>query len=628
MDISAFYEVRDRLYNAALAGSSIIKEDFRLKRAVEGLAELAEKGKVFAALKQKCEKLLEAGPDASSQLADCIALADAVAVTLGQNGVPEGGESVGLKEHAGIWEQEPPVGNVTYREMQEALELLSKGSENTIKIADKYPGVLTDIRFGRAVADGLNGRASEYGERFAALVLEICGDGLKQIYKDSLDLKDESAKGRQIKVIASVYGAKENAWYQELARNETISQKVRLEAISALSCSTDNEDVLMELYKTGKGKIKSAALESLARSGAAGIDNYFEKMLAKEDFSGSDEELIRVSPSETAAACVWKYVQLCEADNKKPPKMNLLERKTGPVAAEAFFRMLKLMNKGRRSSGTSILIGNLIEGIPGADELIEQLYEKSPERFSGAYAYCGLVNGTLSVSDLMRVQDMIYGNYCEDEKCPARYKFASEMLRNIRLIPVLGEYRVEWTRGFDFLTRKIGKELPQAILDVLTDPAALKSFNAAAECCVSLSKLCLSSDPATRALCEDTVNGAYSVGPWEHERIMKAAIPFLEKAIEAHPSVYYGTPVHKLITDKKGRVDLYYEFVCKNAEVQSIRPSVAPGAGWYGSMRVDIADHEQKVKEYQYAKNQLNKLFSKVSKEDKQKIMRVIDEVI
>ena len=198
MDISAFYEVRDRLYNAALAGSSIIKEDFRLKRAVEGLAELAEKGKVFAALKQKCEKLLEAGPDASSQLADCIALADAVAVTLGQNGVPEGGESVGLKEHAGIWEQEPPVGNVTYREMQEALELLSKGSENTIKIADKYPGVLTDIRFGRAVADGLNGRASEYGERFAALVLEICGDGLKQIYKDSLDLKDESAKGRQI----------------------------------------------------------------------------------------------------------------------------------------------------------------------------------------------------------------------------------------------------------------------------------------------------------------------------------------------------------------------------------------------------------------------------------------------
>ena len=145
---------------------------------------------------------------------------------------------------------------------------------------------------------------------------------------------------------------------------------------------------------------------------------------------------------------------------------------------------------------------------------------------------------------------------------------------------------------------------------------------------MSLSKLCLSSDPATRALCEDTVYGPYSVGPWEHERIMKAAIPFLEKAIEAHPSLYYGTPVHKLITDKKGRVDLYYEFLCKNSEVQSLRPSVAPGAGWYGSMRVEIPDHDQMVKEYQYAKDRVNKMFSKVRAEDRQKIMRVIDEMI
>ena len=52
MEISVFYEVQDRLYNAALAGSNIIAEDFRLKRAVEALGALAEKGKVFAALKQ------------------------------------------------------------------------------------------------------------------------------------------------------------------------------------------------------------------------------------------------------------------------------------------------------------------------------------------------------------------------------------------------------------------------------------------------------------------------------------------------------------------------------------------------------------------------------------------------
>ena len=629
MEISVFYEVQDRLYNAALAGSNIIAEDFRLKRAVEALGALAEKGKVFAALKQKCEKLLEAGADAPSQLADCIALADAIAVTLGHNGVPESAETAEPKECSGIWQQKFPVSDVTYREMQEALELLRKGSENTLKIPDKYPKVLTDIRFCRAVAEGLNGKASEFGDRFAAIVLEICGDDLKELIKDSLDPLDESAKGRQVKVIANVYGERESAWYRELALNEAVSQKVRLEAIEALGCSTENEDALMELYKTGKGKIKTAALEALVRSGAKAIEPYMESIYEKDDFSVADEEMIRISKSETGAKCALKYTQLCEADQKKAPKLVLLERKTGAVAEEAFIKMVKLAQQRRRgSNGTSILIGNLMEGIEGADKMIESLFEKYPDRYAGAYAYCGLVNGTLKAADLMRVNEMIFGNFCEDHKCPAPYKFTSEMIRKIRLIPVSGRYCIEWGTGYNFFTRSIGTELPQAFLDVLTDPAALKSFNATAECCVSLSKLCLSSDPATRDLCDEYIYGAYSVGEWEHERIMSAAIPFLKKAIEAHPSVYYGTPVHKLITDKKGRDDLYYEFVCKNAEVQSLSPRVSPGAGWSGNNRVEIPDHEQMVREYKYAKDQLNKLFSKVSKEDKQKIMRVIDEVI
>ena len=629
MDISAFYEVRDRLYNAALAGSSIIKEDFRLKRAVEGLAELAEKGKVFAALKQKCEKLLEAGPDAPSQLADCIALADAVAVTLGQNGVPEGGVTAGLKGQSGIWEQNNPVSDVTYREMQDALELLNKGSENTFKILDKYPKLLTDIRFCQAVADGLNGKASEFGDRFAAIVLEICGDDLKELMKDSLNPFDESAKGRQVKVIASVYGARESAWYQELAVNESVSQKVRLAAIEALGCSAENEDVLMELYKTSKGKIKTAALESLVRSGAAGIEPYMESIYEKDDFTPADENLMKLSPSEAGAKCVLKYAQMCETDKNKPPKMVLLERKTGAVAEEAFIRMTKLIpQRGRGNFGSSILIGDLIEGLEGADKLIESLYEKYPDRYSDAYAYSRLLNGTLKAEDLMRVKNMVFGNFCEDPNCPAPYKFTSEMIRKIRVLPVTDQYRIEWVSGFNFFTGKLGTGLPQAFLDVLTDPAALKNFSAAAECCVSLTKLCLSSDPATRDLCAEYSYGPYSIGAWEHERIMSVAIPFLEKAIKAHPSLYYGTLVHKLITDTKGRVDLYYEFLCKNVEIQSLRPSVSPGAGWRGSPRVEIADHEQMVKEYQYAKDQLNKMFSKVSKEDKQKIMRVIDEVI
>ena len=629
MEIAVFYEVQDRLYNAALAGSNILAEDFRLKRAVEGLAALAEKGKVFAALKQKCEKLLEAGEDASSQLADCIALADAIAVTLGHSGAADAEEVFEAEESSGIWRQKNPVSNVSYREMQQALELLHKASENTLKITEKYPEVLTDIRFGAAVAEALNGKASEQGDRFAAIVLEICGDDLKKILKDSLDLSDEAAKGRQVKVIASVYGAKENAWYRQLAQDETVPQKVRLEAISALTCSMENEDLLMELYKTGKGKIKAAAIEALARIGAEGILPYLEKICEKEDVSTTEENLIRFSPAEVCEKYALRRVQWGEDNPQKSRRLDLLDYKTGPMAEEACIRLANVLRKRYRGVGgvQDTLISNLIEGSTGTVEMIQRLYMREPDKFSEAYAYSRLLAGALTTEDIMRVKGTLYPSFRVDEKCPPAYKFASEMARKLRAIPVINKYRIEWQNGMQCYTEYIGEQFPQVLLDVLTGKDALKSFHATAECCVTLSKMCLGSDPATKDLAED-YGYSYSIGAWDHERIMSAAIPFLENAIEAYPAVYYGSLAHVLIPDRKGRVDLYYEFVCKNAELMSQTPAVSPGGGWLGNMRVEIPDREQMVKEYQYAKDQLNKLFCKVSKEYKQKIMSVIDEVI
>ena len=42
MDISKFYELRERLYNTAAAGCMTVSEDFRLKRAVDDFKQLGE----------------------------------------------------------------------------------------------------------------------------------------------------------------------------------------------------------------------------------------------------------------------------------------------------------------------------------------------------------------------------------------------------------------------------------------------------------------------------------------------------------------------------------------------------------------------------------------------------------
>ena len=60
MDISKFYELRERLYNTAAAGCMTVSEDFRLKHAVEDFKPLAQANKAFGKLFSLCEKLLSA----------------------------------------------------------------------------------------------------------------------------------------------------------------------------------------------------------------------------------------------------------------------------------------------------------------------------------------------------------------------------------------------------------------------------------------------------------------------------------------------------------------------------------------------------------------------------------------
>lgn len=70
MNTTPFYELHDRLYDRASAGCASIAEDFRLKRAVENMAPLAEANKTFARLGNMCAKLFTE-PEPALLLAEC-----------------------------------------------------------------------------------------------------------------------------------------------------------------------------------------------------------------------------------------------------------------------------------------------------------------------------------------------------------------------------------------------------------------------------------------------------------------------------------------------------------------------------------------------------------------------------
>lgn len=91
MDITPIYDLRGRLRAAFIAGTNLLAEDFRLKRAVEAFAPLEKAAPVFARVGELSRMLIEPGEAGAEGkegiLLDAITLVDAVCCTQGAVGV-------------------------------------------------------------------------------------------------------------------------------------------------------------------------------------------------------------------------------------------------------------------------------------------------------------------------------------------------------------------------------------------------------------------------------------------------------------------------------------------------------------------------------------------------------------
>ena len=157
MNLQPLYDVKERLEAAAIAGTGLLGEDFRLQRAAEGLKPLAGASPVFAKIDGGLAKLLSAPAEArSGLLLDTLALVDAVVYTQG---------SVGLEGRL----TPLPVGGGSYRQascaqlqpLLTALTTTGGGRMETIKSAwDNHPELFADFRVLPALVAGLGDRKS------------------------------------------------------------------------------------------------------------------------------------------------------------------------------------------------------------------------------------------------------------------------------------------------------------------------------------------------------------------------------------------------------------------------------------------------------------------------------------
>ncbi len=393
MDISKFYELRTRLYNAAAAGCMTVSEDFRLKRAVEDFKPLAEANKAFAKLYSLCGELLSSDKP-ERVIPDCIALADALAVTQGI--FADNSETTPAE---GIFAPtEKPASALAAVEA-----LIHKGSAELWKLPKEYKDTLRDPRVIFAFLNELEtGRSNENFNVFCEIMCGICGKALVPALKATV-----KETGRQLQYIVKISGDEENEFFRELAQDENTPEKVRLAAISVLSCSQENGALLAELYNTGKAKVKQAALLAMAEMDAPEAEPIFEKLL--ENYEKNRKTLGEAIIASSGKACtefVRKY--LLELDRDTRGEGDKANKAANELESGAYLMLtnksdlddvyLALEDKsGKKRIGLWNSNEALTDGLTGKNKVavraqIDRLYAKAPDAFSEAKVYSDILN--------------------------------------------------------------------------------------------------------------------------------------------------------------------------------------------------------------------------------------------
>ncbi len=465
MDITKFYELRTRLYNTAAAGCMTISEDFRLKRAVEDFKPLASANKAFEKLYALCEKLFSEKPE--DVLPDCIALAEALAVTQGT--FADSTDSAKIKPASGTL---TPVSKAS-----DLKAVMSKSAPALWKLSADYRDMLRDPRTVCVFLNELeNGKFNDNFKVFCEIMCEICGKALVPGLKATV-----KASGRQLQYIAKLAGDEENEYFRALASNKKTPEKVRLAAVSALSCSLENGELLTELFNTGSAKVKQTALLAMAEMDAPEAEPIFEKLLA--DYKKNIKVVAKALCASSGKACcefARKYMLQLKQDAKDKRNDAWLELASGAewmlenkAGLEDVFIELEVDRKCEKK-GISKGVCNevLMKGLSGKNRdavrgQIESLYAKEPKTFRKAKTFSDLFADPNKKPDLSRNDEY----NCTDILGTASY------------IPLLDGYYLRhyfYTQQYDFFPLlPFCKKFPEWVFQYIRDSAdeAVKLFN-------------------------------------------------------------------------------------------------------------------------------------------------------
>lgn len=278
MDISPLYELRARLRASMIAGTGLLSEDFRLRRAAEAFAPLEQASPIFAKIGQLVGTLLS--PDAEDTedvLLDAITLADAVLCTQGAVTVEEKVEPLAVSGWGSA------VTNAPYSVVKTLTESLStSGSGHYSYVVETYrerPELFKDYRVKAAMIQALGASYGELADTVAEWLKEEESSILPLLQKD-FDPRGKKEMVRRIHVMSAIDGEASNEFLVKMLPEA--EKEVRQALIFTLRCRPENVDLLLELTKTEKGNAKKTAYYALAHMEDEKAEAVFTELYKKK----------------------------------------------------------------------------------------------------------------------------------------------------------------------------------------------------------------------------------------------------------------------------------------------------------------------------------------------------------
>ena len=261
MNFEPLYELKNRLENVAVVGINLVKDDFRLKRAVEQVKEYSNAAKVFKQIYDMGNSLISTDDEDKCDIfLDLLALLDAVLCT---QATTYSGEKP--QEIKTIAKSKDFYKELHYSELSPLIYAFTQeggGRLNVIEDAiDNNSEIFDDFRLKSYMINGLSDKYSEIVDRITRELRKQRKE-IIPLLKDGFDPQGKREMLARLDIISHIGKENENDFYKYCIENG--SKEIKEFAIGALKYSQDNIDYILDLTKTEKGKLKNKAFEVLS----------------------------------------------------------------------------------------------------------------------------------------------------------------------------------------------------------------------------------------------------------------------------------------------------------------------------------------------------------------------------